>query len=222
MVLNTGGNKAKKFARKVISAPEKGTRFIEEKGEMYAIVLKLLGNNICEVLCIDGEIRQCVIRKKFSGKGKRDNLLSKGKWILVGLRSWEVTRKEKEKCDLLEVYSDNNRETLIKRTNEDFKPFLSVMCEEGEINTDYIEFINSKEISISELSETKIDNSKSTNIYLDNNISDSNDSEENNELWYDDNDEKSLSKEINLENLETMENIKSITDNMKIINIDDI
>lgn len=218
MVLNTGGNKAKKFARKVINAPEKGTRFVEEEGEMYAIVLKLLGNNMCEVLCIDGETRQCVIRKKFSGKGKRDNLLSKGKWVLVGRRSWEVTRKEKEKCDLLEVYSDNNREMLIKRTNEDFKPFLSVICEEGDNNTDFIQFINSKEIEISELNETKIENSKSSDIYLDN-VSNSDSNEDNNELWYEEPNEKSLSKE---ENLETIENIKSITDSMKIINIDDI
>ena len=29
------------------------------------------------------------IRGKFLGKGKRDSVLSKGKWILVGLREWE-------------------------------------------------------------------------------------------------------------------------------------
>ena len=114
MVKNNGGNKAKKFARKSVNVIERSTRYSIEDGELYAIVLKLMGNNICEVLCIDGETRTCVIRKKFSGKGKRDNLLSRGKWILIGLREWQITNKEKEKCDLLEVYTDFNKETLDK------------------------------------------------------------------------------------------------------------
>ena len=54
---------------------------IKSEGQEYAKVTKLLGNNNCEVLGIDGEIRMCVIRKKFSGKGKRDNLLYKGKYF---------------------------------------------------------------------------------------------------------------------------------------------
>ena len=224
MVKNTGGNKAKKFARKVVSAPDRGTRLAEEQGEMYAIVLKLMGNNICEVLCIDGETRQCVIRKKFSGKGKRDNFLCKGRWVLVGLRSWEVTRKEKEKCDLLEVYSDYNRETLIKKSSEDFRPFLSIMCEQGENNSEFMEFVNAKEIEFTEdLDDEKkipdsLDGHKS-DIYLQG-ISDSDD-EENNQSWCNyDEDESTELGEIRKD--EKNDFIKSITDNMSIVNIDDI
>ena len=44
----------------------------------------MLGGTNCEVLCIDGKTRQCIIRNKFCGKGKRDNWLTRGKWILVG------------------------------------------------------------------------------------------------------------------------------------------
>ena len=127
---------------------ERSTRYSIEDGELYAIVLKLMGNNICEVLCIDGETRTCVIRKKFSGKGKRDNLLSRGKWILIGLREWQITNKEKEKCDLLEVYTDFNKEMIIKNSRYDFRPFLTLMQEEGCIDMDSIQFINERESNI--------------------------------------------------------------------------
>ncbi len=143
MVKNNGGNKAKKFARKSINVVERGTRFAKLDGELYAIVTKLLGNNNCEVLGIDGEIRMCVIRKKFSGKGKRDNLLYKGKWVLIGLRDWQITKKEKEKCDLLEVYSDFNKEMIIKNTDHDFSAFFLLNEENYEQNI--IEFSNNND-----------------------------------------------------------------------------
>lgn len=146
MVKNNGGNKAKKFARKSINVVERGTRFAKLDGELYAIVIKLLGNNNCEVLGIDGEIRMCVIRKKFSGKGKRDNLLYKGKWILIGLRDWQITKKEKEKCDLLEVYSDFNKEMIIKNTDHDFSAFFLLNEENYEHNI--IEFSNNNEKNV--------------------------------------------------------------------------
>ena len=87
MVKNTiGGNKSKKFAKKNFFIQDRATRFAKEEGEIYAYVEKLMGNNMCHVMCIDGYQRTCVIRGKFLGKGKRDSVLSKGKWILVGLR----------------------------------------------------------------------------------------------------------------------------------------
>jgi len=157
MVKNNGGNKAKKIARKTINIPDRSTRLASVDGEIYAVVIKLMGNNICNVFCIDGEERMCVIRKKFSGKGKRDNFLSRGKWVLVGLRSWEVTSKDKEKCDLLEVYSDHNKEILIKNSKEDFRPFLSIIQDDCDVNQDYIEFINSKEEEVDLLCKDNVD-----------------------------------------------------------------
>jgi initiation factor 1A len=145
MVKNTGGNKAKKFASKSFNVVVKATRFASINGEVYAVVTKMLGGSICEVLCIDGITRQCIIRRKFSGKGKRDNWLCRGKWILIGLRDWENKSKAKETCDLLEVYSDNDKEKLIKNSKENFRIFLSVTGDDGENNNSEIEFINSRE-----------------------------------------------------------------------------
>ena len=141
MVKNTGGNKAKKFASKSFNVSERSTRFSTDKDEVYAVVNKMLGSNMCEVLGIDGKTRLCVIRGKFSGKGKRDNRLGRGKWILIGLRSWEVTSKEKEKCDLLEVYNDNDKDKLIKNSKESFRIFLSVTEEDQQIDHDQVQFI---------------------------------------------------------------------------------
>ena len=144
MVKNTiGGNKSKKFANKNFNIQDRATRFAKEEGELYAYVEKLMGNNICQVMCIDGYQRCCVIRGKFLGKGKRDNILSKGKWILVGLRDWENSNKgsEKEKCDLLEVYSDMDKQRLQNDNTIDFSGFLKNEQVENEFD-DSIKFTN--------------------------------------------------------------------------------
>jgi|LauGreDrversion4_2_1035121.scaffolds.fasta_scaffold71201_3 initiation factor 1A len=115
MVKNiTGGNKSKGMARKnANSGKEKATRISEDEFEMYAIVEKYHGNKMCDVLCIDGESRLCHIRGKFSGKGKRDNTVSKNTWVLVGVREYETVKEgKKANCDLLEVYNDKEKETL--------------------------------------------------------------------------------------------------------------
>ena len=148
MVKNFGGNRAKKFSSKSFNVAPRATRFAMEEGEVYAIVQRMLGSNICEVLCIDGSTKLCVIRGKFSGKGKRDNKLAKGVWILVGMRSWQVTTKEKEKCDLLEVYTDTDKEKLIKNSNQSFRAFISVSNDDGGMDPDHIKFINEMEDEI--------------------------------------------------------------------------
>ena len=142
MVKNTGGNKSKKMASKSFNIPNKNTRFSSNSDEVYAIVNKMMGGNICQVLCIDGITRTCIIRRKFSGKGRRDNWLSKGKWILVGLREWETQNKEKNNCDLLEVYNDNDKEKLIKSSKDTFEIFLSLVNTIENIDNEQIEFSN--------------------------------------------------------------------------------
>jgi len=145
MPRNTGGgNKAKKFANKSFIITDRATRFASVEGEAYAVVQCMLGGSICEVLCIDGVTRLCVIRGKFSGKGKRDNRLSRGSWILVGLRDWEITSKVKPKCDLLEVYNDNDKEKLIKNSRENFRIFLSTN-EDDIIDEDQLKFVNEQQ-----------------------------------------------------------------------------
>ena len=47
---------------------------------------------------------------------------------MVGVREWEVVREgKKPKCDLLEVYNDNEKEQLIKRCKQDLRPLIHIM-----------------------------------------------------------------------------------------------
>jgi hypothetical protein len=75
---------------------------------------------MCQVQCIDGKTRACIIRGKFAGRGKRDNFISTGTWVLVGAREWECSSKEDQKCDLLEIYSDNDRKKLQSSVDADW------------------------------------------------------------------------------------------------------
>lgn len=131
MVKNTfGGNKHKGQARKLVNNFKQTTRLrvVEEEGELYAQVTKMLGNGMCQVICIDNQPRLCFIRGKFRGRGKRDNTLKIGTWTLIGLREWEFekqsTEKDLQKCDLLEVYSELDKERLKKTVNCNWSNFI--------------------------------------------------------------------------------------------------
>ena len=124
MVKNvSGGSNNKKFARKN-TAPSgrinSKLRVAEEDGEIYAVVTKIFGGKMCQVQCIDGKTRACIIRGKFAGRGKRDNFISAGIWVLVGAREWEDTAKKDQKCDLLEIYSENDRKKLQSSVDADW------------------------------------------------------------------------------------------------------
>ena len=111
MVKNqTGGNRAKSFARKNESSVGRvdRSRLSECDEEIYACVTKLYGNT-CAVITIDGQALSGHIRKKFSGRGKRTSTITDSCVVLVGLRHWE---KEAKNCDILEVYSANEVEQL--------------------------------------------------------------------------------------------------------------
>ena len=164
MVRNTkGGNKAKKQAKKHYSQPSNyKLRKSEDPNEIYAIVTKMYGNGRVLIKCNDGIERQCVIRKKFRGRNKRDNEISIDSLILAGRREWEnkSNTTKVETCDLLEVYSlhDRNelkRDSSIKwnilqtadvRNNEEDVNFVDIsnMCDsesESEIEDESIEII---------------------------------------------------------------------------------
>ena len=119
MVKNkTGGNKAKRQGRKFVGTVSSKLRIALEEGEIYAVVTKHFGNAMMDVLCIDGIQRICIIRNKFRGRGKRDNCVNVGSWILIGKRDWEISDSDKkEKCDLLEVYNQADVEQLKKLPN---------------------------------------------------------------------------------------------------------
>jgi initiation factor 1A len=126
MVYNVGGgNKSKGLARKFVVQSHaignsKTVRVAKEAGEQYAIVQKHLGNCMCTVVCSDGYRRLCIIRKKFTGRRKTDNNISSGSVVLIGLRDYSSGSNESEsgkdtkRCDLLYVYSDQEKEKLRK------------------------------------------------------------------------------------------------------------
>ena len=118
MVKNdAGGNKGKGVARKHVNAAKCGgskqLRMATDEAERYAVVSKMLGNGMCYVRHLSGGNADmlCIIRNKFKGRGKRDNILDSGSWVLVGMREWA---SKQDTCDLLEVYNDGERDRLLK------------------------------------------------------------------------------------------------------------
>ena len=147
-----GGSRHKKMARKNVSSNNyENIKLVESSNEyeLYACVTKLLGNGMAEVLCNDEKKRLLIIRGKFCGRNRRDNQITLGSLVLVGIREWEVQKKKKlSKSDLLYVYSKNQTSQLkalknfnnkilpeeLKETSVDFniKDELSIINEEGE------------------------------------------------------------------------------------------
>jgi translation initiation factor 1A len=145
MVKNTtGGSKTKGQARKLVNFDSKTTnkmlRLSTDEYEVYAQVIKNLGNGMCHVLCIDTKTRLCHIRGKFRGRGKRDNMIGLGSWILVGLRDWEIGKddtKKMENCDLLEVYNDHDKEKLKTSVlNVNWSSFVSNDNKNSKLDSD--------------------------------------------------------------------------------------
>ena len=110
------------------------TRISVDEYELYGQVKSMTGNGMCIVFCQDSKFRLCIIRGKFKGKGKRDNIIVDGSWVLVGLREFEtehdvgiidpgtLSGKQKEKnkldkCDLLELYSAKDKNYLKNEIN---------------------------------------------------------------------------------------------------------
>ena len=116
----------KHLARKHVNgSSQQANKFLRVslcKEEIYAYVVRILGNSMCMVKCVDGYDRLCHIRGKFTGRSKRENALAQGTWVLIGLRQWDAdkefaltsskTDKKIQKCDLLEIYSASEREKL--------------------------------------------------------------------------------------------------------------
>ena len=113
MVKNsTGGNKSRQQGRKFKAVGENTTtavRRVREEGEMYGAITRMNGGRYCQVVCTDGVSRICTIRKKFSSQRRGDNALAVGVWVLVGVYAWQSTAPA---CDLLEIYSSQERDQL--------------------------------------------------------------------------------------------------------------
>ena len=103
-----GGSRHKKQASKNTRDVSFNTKLrkAKEDGEMYARVIKMNGNGMADVICNDGVTRLLIIRRKFRGRNRRDNQVSLGTMLLVGIRLWEVVGGgKKPKVDLLYTYS---------------------------------------------------------------------------------------------------------------------
>ena len=136
------------------------TRFAGHPDELYAICTKIYGGHV-GVLCQDGVERLCVLRKKFKGRGKRDNTVTVGTYMLIGKWGFATTVIGKqEKCDLLEVYTDHDKKILEQSVNNvnwaSFKPYVSGREESvGEFD-DGIEFVEDKTIEYNELIQSNM------------------------------------------------------------------
>jgi translation initiation factor IF-1 len=128
MVKNvTGGNKSKGFARKSFAKTNHGVRFSQDEAEIYAQVTKIFGGPNCRVINLNGTELTCHIRGIFRGRGKRDNFITVGSWLLVGLREWEKETPGKLlNCDVIEVYNDIDKNKLKHHvTTVDWSLFIS-------------------------------------------------------------------------------------------------
>jgi initiation factor 1A len=174
MVRNkVGGNRAKKYARKSMApVSNKKLRVAENEDEIYAICTKMLGNCQIEVMCLDGRLRLCFIRKKFTGKNKHNNIIRVGTWIMCGLRSWESSSTSRlEKVDLLEIYTDIEKDKLMQTTNTNFAVLkkqeheLFTLNNDGNDNLDNIvDFTNHDDEGSMEMLPKKNETSSGLNL----------------------------------------------------------
>jgi len=172
MVKNTtGGNKSKGFARKNIIVKTNNTlRVSEDEAELYAQVTKIFGGASCQVINVKGEPMLCHIRGKFRGRGKRDNFIGNGTWLLVGLREWEKEPAPGKllNCDVIEVYNESDKVRLknnvtsvnwVQFVNNDNKLFGSNEKEDDN----GIVFTDEKTQEYEELIEAQIITNKESN-----------------------------------------------------------
>ena len=135
MVKNFGGKNGKKIARKNAhsnseTSNNKKMRFANGEEELYGLVTKCLGNGQFLIMCSDRVERLCILRNKFTGRNKQSNMISTGSWAIIGLRKWETSKpNKKNKCDMLEVYTNNEKHKLL----EESKVCLSFLTQQENI-----------------------------------------------------------------------------------------
>lgn len=105
-----GGKNAKRMARKD-AAPVASARIRvpEDELEEIAIVTRIFGGCLVEVMTHTGRQLQCRIRGKFSGRSMRRNFVTRDSVILVGLRDWE---SKPTMCDMLMSYAPHELQQL--------------------------------------------------------------------------------------------------------------
>tara|TARA_B110000208_G_C11790626_1_gene437355 strand:+ start:2929 stop:3405 length:477 start_codon:yes stop_codon:yes gene_type:complete len=158
MVKNKGGNKTKGKSRKTYRIKELGLKDLQKiDNQEYAFVIEVLGDGRCQLMCYDKIKRLGILR----GKLRRTTRINKSDLVLVSLRGFQDN-----KCDILAIYNDLDKEKLIKakelyysftRTGElieDLKDeFKSPDDDNGEeiVNKEEINKINTSELNIEDI-----------------------------------------------------------------------
>lgn len=168
MVKNThGGNKSKGMARKGFIKKANSLRIAQEDGEIYAQAVKVMGGAIASATDVDGAPLEVHIRGKFRGRGKRDNFISPGTWLLVGLHSWEGDKTTGvRKCDLLEVYNEDDKNRLRETvTSVNWSKFVSadtkIISATDKFESDIV-FTDDVTQEYEDLINNELNNSKNT------------------------------------------------------------
>jgi hypothetical protein len=203
MVKNiAGGNNGKKVARKHTTKGKNELRLSKSDDEKYAIVKKLLGNT-CDVICEDGVDRRCMIRGKFTGRNKRDNMVDSGTYILIGLREWvdetNTSKSSSDKnikyCDLLEVYNSMERD-ILRRTHNIFSTMKDEIINKYEDRDTNVSFVDENTLKYQNMIK-KMEEKKGSKIGSSGDSDDSDDSDDNEE-------------ELNTQNTIIITNVKHV------------
>jgi len=146
-----GNNRKAKIQRRGAAASfEESKKHIRKptvEEEVYAKVTRNFGQGNVEVLCNDGVLRLCIIRKKFRGRRKRSNEIKLNSLVLVGRRAWEVVAAEKQqKVDLLYVYS-KDQAIRLRKGETDINP---IVFEEEVVDDGGFEFSKHAQIETQE------------------------------------------------------------------------
>ena len=157
MVKNSrGGNKAKNKARKNCRPirSKKLDELLKSMDQEYAYVNKKYGDGRYDLMCYDKVKRMGIMR----GRLKRRYRLDQGQLVLVGLRDFQDN-----KCDIIEVYSPEDIQKLIK-SHEVTLSFTK----EGKLLENCV-FTNneSSEDSYNETSDDDIKSKRTTKINID-------------------------------------------------------
>jgi hypothetical protein len=144
MVKNAGGNKSKKVARKNVSyTSTQDVRKAADASEMYAAVSKIYSSQRCSVIGADGNTYQCTIRGKFLKNKRSGDGLVNGAWVLIGFYDWEVRSDGSKKCDLLEIYSNLEKDKLKQLETRHLAELIKIDGSDGG-NCTFSSFHNDK------------------------------------------------------------------------------
>jgi hypothetical protein len=127
MVKNvSGGSGQKSKGRKYEVKKRSVLRMPEEEGEEIGYVTKNEGGGICRVLVMINNKEKMLrghIRGKFRSRNRKDNNISSGSVVMIGLRNWEG--EEHKECDILEVY--DQEEVKLMQSNASMSEKLKMI-----------------------------------------------------------------------------------------------